>query len=795
MKKYIAINKMPPKVYPCDINRKTCEKSSSLTKPKIIDLALRCGAISTEADADGMSRSKLCELLEMHAAGAIPAQAPAPAPAPVRPPSQPKPAYNCNNVNDALCKKLLRPALVQLAVQCGVLNNEQQAEKPKKLTKNELCEILKGRVPAGAIPAQAPAPAPSPVRPASQPKPASNCNNVNDALCKKLLRPALVQLAVQCGVLNNEQQAEKPKKLTKNEICEMLKNRVPDVADAVGARPQAPSPLQGIACESITDAICKKLTKESLLRLAVRCNVIDSEDDGAQMKKGELCELLKSGKAMPQPSLSSEEEEEQCYKGKTLEQLNSTPLSQLKKYAEELGIRNVESKKRLVEYICSAGNLLVCADDGCDDDKYCDISNNLCVPKNIGQSQLKSKTANYVQFEHDGKIYMGKADDINKLKRILQRKPSPDRPQTPQPSPVRPQPAQSPLSPPEVVKAEVDRIIKNKITKRMLKELNKSELNSIAKKLNVSTENKTVNEIVDEITQVVINYYSEVPTEEPPNYRQILIDFYTKYNPSKLNQVENNLRRYAGREDELFRQLSRKYNVQNPLTGEAPPPPPVQPQAPSPPPVQPQAPSPPPVQPPSPPVQPQAPSPPPVQPQAPSPPPVQPQPQAPPPVAERICIDNRTRSDLDELSLNKLKAYAQTHGITGLKTKKQILDYLCAYDCRDYSCGDGQSCDIIINKCVNKNLANLRIVDGYKEADIDGNIIIGPQDKIDDILRGRALGAEETKEPVASPGEGPNLTGSDIEEILEEIIEGKKPAKLQELSQVERKILSCLGIV
>ena len=37
---------MPPKVYTCDLNRKTCEKSSSLTKPKIIRLAVDCGAVT-----------------------------------------------------------------------------------------------------------------------------------------------------------------------------------------------------------------------------------------------------------------------------------------------------------------------------------------------------------------------------------------------------------------------------------------------------------------------------------------------------------------------------------------------------------------------------------------------------------------------------------------------------------------------------------------------------------------------------------------------------------------------------
>ena len=260
-------------------------------------------------------------------------------------------------------------------------------------------------------------------------------------MCKKLKREQLIQVASHCGVIRDEEEAYE-KKMTKNQLCELLKGRIPpDVAATIAAavgepalsppspvRPapvpvRPPSPTESISCNAITDAICNKLTKAKLLRLATSCGVIEDEDAGAAMSKGELCELLKGMAPASEPSLP----EGVCYKGKTLEELKSakTPLSELKKYAEELGIKNVFSKNELAEYICSAGNWNVCADDGCENGEYCDMSNNLCVPQAAARAQLDSK-AKYVRFEHEGKIYMGKANDINKLKaRLVRPSPSP----------------------------------------------------------------------------------------------------------------------------------------------------------------------------------------------------------------------------------------------------------------------------------------------------------------------------------------------------------------------------------
>jgi len=45
------------------------------------------------------------------------------------------------------------------------------------------------------------------------------------------------------------------------------------------------------------------------------------------------------------------------------------------------------------------------------------------------------------------------------------------------------------------------------------------------------------------------------------SHRQMLIEFYQKYNPSKVNEVDQTLEKFAGREEEMFRKLRLKYNA------------------------------------------------------------------------------------------------------------------------------------------------------------------------------------------------------------------------------------------
>jgi len=60
-------------------------------------------------------------------------------------------------------------------------------------------------------------------------------------------------------------------------------------------------------------------------------------------------------------------------------------------------------------------------------------------------------------------------------------------------------------------------------------------------------------------------FSSPATTTNSPDYRSLLVDFYNKYNPSKVAEVDSNLAKYKGKETEMFMRLSSKYKVPNPL--------------------------------------------------------------------------------------------------------------------------------------------------------------------------------------------------------------------------------------
>lgn len=49
------------------------------------------------------------------------------------------------------------------------------------------------------------------------------------------------------------------------------------------------------------------------------------------------------------------------------------------------------------------------------------------------------------------------------------------------------------------------------------------------------------------------------------DYRTRLTEFYSKHNPTKMNDIESTLMKYKGREEEMFKKLEEKYN-KNPMT-------------------------------------------------------------------------------------------------------------------------------------------------------------------------------------------------------------------------------------
>jgi Ca2+-binding EF-hand superfamily protein len=53
------------------------------------------------------------------------------------------------------------------------------------------------------------------------------------------------------------------------------------------------------------------------------------------------------------------------------------------------------------------------------------------------------------------------------------------------------------------------------------------------------------------------------------DYRSILVQFYTKHNPARVDEVDKTLEKYKGREVEMFAKLAKKYNVPSPLDAAA----------------------------------------------------------------------------------------------------------------------------------------------------------------------------------------------------------------------------------
>ncbi len=49
--------------------------------------------------------------------------------------------------------------------------------------------------------------------------------------------------------------------------------------------------------------------------------------------------------------------------------------------------------------------------------------------------------------------------------------------------------------------------------------------------------------------------------------KEILVAFYNKYNPSKVSEVDKFLTKYSGKEEQMFRNLAKKYNVDPSLFG------------------------------------------------------------------------------------------------------------------------------------------------------------------------------------------------------------------------------------
>ena len=58
---------------------------------------------------------------------------------------------------------------------------------------------------------------------------------------------------------------------------------------------------------------------------------------------------------------------------------------------------------------------------------------------------------------------------------------------------------------------------------------------------------------------------TSTPQENQKDYHKLLTDFYQKHNPTKVAEVSQTLRKYKGKEGEMFKKLAQKYKTDNPL--------------------------------------------------------------------------------------------------------------------------------------------------------------------------------------------------------------------------------------
>lgn len=716
---------MPPKkVYDCDIEEKTCKGTSSLNKDGVIQLALKCGVISSVEEGQKMSRNLLCQKISESNGGGV-AQAP------------PQP----------------------------------QAQKP----------VLRKPVP-------------------QEQKAQPACDEITDAWCNSVLKAELVQKAIECGAIKSYTEGNR---LKKDLLCQKLK-------EAMGQKPRPPpsSPPPPPPPETDSDEEPPVKPQRPVLQSS------DSSDDDEEPQKPQR---LPSPPPPPPPETDSDEEpplkpqkpqkvsDDICYEGKTKSDLKGrkTTLTELKGYAQTLGIKNVDTKDRLAEYICSKAKGNNCSEDenNCGDEEYCDVTNSVCINKSVGDLQVEKSRVKFDSYEHNGKTYIGKVDAIKNLKNKLHRPPTPViSPQIPARPPLRPQTPPKPARPPVLPslvgsgkcydgKSREDLQSTKKTTLKQLKEyaqqlgiqnppndrLGLTEyICSHGQNNRCSFEENKCND--DEYCDLTNNLCINNETGDA----QLENDF---------EEFEYNDKKYIGNSDaiENFKRYLAKGPEQKP---------PASPEIPF----------------------------------------EEPEPQL------VYCVGDKRREDLNALPLTELKKYAKELGIKDIKTKKELVEYLCSLPCdNDYGCPNNLPCDINTNKCISPELVEFRVEnDEYVQDMIDNNIIIGKRSDIEKLkqrlrVAPPVLGSEseeedtkppaprppsrpssipppppdETKEQPESddeeeapvprpPQQGPSsspLSEDDIEEILEEITSGKKPVKLQQLSEVERKILACLGIV
>jgi hypothetical protein len=649
-----------------------------------------------------------------------------------------------------------------------------------------------------------PAPAPAPAHAVPSP----SCSKIDMVKCKRMKKEELVKFALKCNIINSKKEGDA---MTKEEICKLIN------------RPKQPSSrfsdkmveeIERLLNTNVTKRQLKLMEQKELAKIAKILEVAHKDRDVIDIVNDIVIVVTdyinyKEAQEVPMPvqapvhvPMPVQQVPGTCYNGMTKAQLKSskTKLSDLKAYAEALNIKGVDTKARLAEYICAAGMNKRCSvnDNNCGDGDYCDISNGLCIDAEVAQDQVNKSKVSFDSFENNGRNYIGKSDDIAMLKRQMAAAGAGVGvgvgvgvfPQVPFQgdacyngmTKAQLNSSKTKLSD---LKAYAEALnIKGVDTKARLAEYICAA--GMDKRCSADGNNCGDGEYCDISNGLCVGAkVGQGQVEKTKGYEML----------------EHDGKAYIGKSLAIRQLKHRLESPSMPAPMPMPSPMPMPPSMLKPPPML----RTPPMPPPSVPVyqanmqQPFI-----VPEQVPiSQPFLMPVLPVDTRVSERVCVDDKTRSELRELSTADLKLYAQNMGIDlkEAKSRKVILDYLCSYPCDNLGCDDGEFCDIENNRCVGLDVKNYRADNmGFVEAEIDGKLVIGKQADIDNLIKNMQQQQQYvppepgSPSPVTSPA-GQGLSEDDIENILDDITNGRPPVKLQKLSEVERSILGCLGIL
>ena len=78
-----------------------------------------------------------------------------------------------------------------------------------------------------------------------------------------------------------------------------------------------------------------------------------------------------------------------------------------------------------------------------------------------------------------------------------------------------------------------------------------------------SPRSRAIEASLNSISEAVQNLKSSSPasTDDPSNHRALLVSFYTRHDPAKLDSVDTILERFRGHDTTLFHSLAKKYNI------------------------------------------------------------------------------------------------------------------------------------------------------------------------------------------------------------------------------------------